>query len=99
MIDDPDLLFLFRLAYTLRKSLQEVLALPISERLAWRELFDLVGPLDWRRDDYKAAASLKFQTTSDSNITDFVLFKEPESASAQHKREEEDVLRQFGYYG
>lgn len=65
------------MAFALKKSVQEILALPAWEREIWRSVFDLFGPLDWKRDDYLAARACQFQSTGSLPLKDFVLFPDP----------------------
>lgn len=77
MIADPDFAFLFRLAFALKKSVQEVLALPAWEREIWKSAFDLFGPLDWKRDDYWNARLCQFLSTGSTALDGFLLFPDP----------------------
>ena len=87
-----------RLAWTLRKSIQEVLALPKWERVLWRNAFSLYGPLDWRREDLLFAALTQMQSTGEKPLGDFVLFPEPAARAAKEEREwsREAILARFG---
>lgn len=80
----------------LKKSLSEVMTIPYWERLAWRDFFDVYGPLDWRRDDYRAAAALQ-AAVAGKDLRDFVLFPEPENVQKKKEQTVDDVLRAFGY--
>ena len=93
MIDDPDFMFLFRLAWTLKKSVQEVLALPDWERIGWRMIFDVFGPLDWRRDDVLNAKIVQTQYEGGKPLRDFLAFGDP--SYKRKEQTEEDVFKMF----
>lgn len=65
------------MAFALKKSVQEILALPVWEREIWRSVFDLFGPLDWKRDDYHAARACQFQSTGSLPLERYLLFPDP----------------------
>lgn len=77
MIDDPQFVFLFRLAYTLKKSIAEILTLPRWELESWRFLFDIYGPLDWKRDDLFDARATALQSVEKKPLKDYLLFGDP----------------------
>lgn len=92
-------MFLFRLAYTLKKSVAEILTLPRWEIESWRLLFDVYGPLDWKRDDVRDARQTALQSVEKLPIKDFLLFSDPSFKERPKTREEREqsVLQQFGY--
>lgn len=96
MIEDASFVFLFRLAYTLKKSVSEVLLLPEWERETWRFLFDLYGPMDWKREDLRTARVNQFQAVGGKPLKEFVLFPDP--SERVEKDKEEELLHALGYY-
>ena len=88
-------MFLFRLAYTLKKTVQEVLELPQWEIQTWRYLFALYGPLDWKREDLLVARINQYQAIGGEPLKEFVLFRDP--SEIVERRTEDDVLRAFGF--
>lgn len=82
------MLFSFRLAFTLRRSLAEIQAMPVWERAAWRSLFDVVGPLDWTRADWLDARALCAQTTGRSEPEDLLMFRLPEPTPTDRENEQ-----------
>lgn len=90
---------MFRLAYALKKTVVEILELPEWERMAWRAVFDLYGPLDWKRGDLLAARVNQYQAADSAPLRDFVLFRDPSERDEARKQTEEDVLKAFGYTG
>ena len=92
-------MFLFRLAFTLKKSVAEILTLPRWEIESWRLLFDVYGPLDWKRDDFRDARQTAYQSIEKKTYGDFLLFGDPSFKERPKTREEreQDVLQQFGY--
>ena len=95
MIDDPEFAFLFRLAWTLKKSVQEILSLPEWERECWRDVFLIYGPLDWKRSDLLTARVNQYQAAGDAPLGDFVLFKDP--SMSETKQSENDLLKKLGW--
>lgn len=69
------------------------MALPEWEREGWRILFEVVGPLDWRREDFRDARRIQWKAVAAAPVADFVLFAEPgtttEAASNVATTEEE----------
>lgn len=100
MIDDPSFVFLFRLAFTLKKTVAEILEIPRWELESWRFLFDLYGPLDWKRQDFLAARSYQFASVSDDPLKEFLLFRDPSykepTPEESRARREEKLLKAFG---
>lgn len=94
---DPEFLFLFRLAFALGKSVEEVLKFPQWERRAWFDLFEIVGPLDWRRGDFLNARVNQFQAVGSHALKDFLLFPDPSTWEEVKEQTEDDVLKAFGY--
>lgn len=81
----------------MKKSVVEILALPEWERRIWRDVFDIYGPLDWKRNDFLFAHVNQFQTPERIPLKEFILFRDP--TAQEPKRTEDDVLREFGYTG
>lgn len=90
-------MFLFRLAFTLKKTVQEILALPEWERYCWKQLFMLYGPLDWRRQDFLFARVNQYQSTGADPLREFVLFSEPADRREKGRETEDDLLEKLGY--
>ena len=84
-----------RLAWTLKKSIQEILALPRWELDLWRYAFDIFGPLDWRRDDFRHASVLQMLSAGGKPLADFLLFKDP--ADIQ-ERDTDAIMARFGVF-
>ena len=84
------------MAYALRKSVVEILALPEWERKIWRDVFDVYGPLDWKRDDLLYARVNQYQAATSAPLRDFVLFRDP-TEKGKEKQTEDDVLKAFGF--
>jgi hypothetical protein len=61
-------------------SVQDVLALPEWERGGWKAAFDVWGPLDFRREDWRDARqfALNVAGAKGKKISDFILFQPPE---------------------
>lgn len=98
MIEDASFVFLFRLAYTLKKSVSEVLLLPEWERETWRFLFEIYGPLDWERSDLLTARVNQFQAVGGKPLKEFVLFPSPADRKIPTREEREDeLLRKLGF--
>lgn len=51
--------------------------MPEWEREGWRMLFEVVGPLDWRREDFRDARRIQWKAADAAPVADFVLFPEP----------------------
>ena len=51
--------------------------MPEWEREGWRMLFEVVGPLDWRREDFRDARRIQWKAADAASLADFVLFPEP----------------------
>lgn len=94
-MSSPSFLFLFRLAWTLKKSVQEILDLPQWERDAWRYVFDLFGPLDWKREDLLFARVNQYQAIGGEPLKNFILFRDP--SEQEPEQDEEDLLKALGY--
>ena len=58
-------------------TLAQVLSLPRWEIEAWRALFDVYGPLDWKRDDLLTASILRQNSVEKLPLRDFILFNDP----------------------
>jgi hypothetical protein len=73
-------------------SVQDVLALPEWERVAWKAAFDVWGPLDWTRADWLDARqfALNVADSKGKRISDYILYKSPEYCKPLC---EDDVLR------
>ena len=74
--------------------MQEVLELPEWERSAWRSLFELVGPLDWKRSDILMARVNQYQAAGQEPLKSFILFKDP---TEREKQSEEEILAALGF--
>lgn len=88
------------MAYTLKKTVAEILALPRWELESWRFLFDIYGPLDWKRSDFLAARANQFASASELPLKDFLLFGDPsykEDPEEARARRESKLLEAFGY--
>ena len=93
-------MFLFRLAFTLKKTIAELLGLPRWELEAWRFLFDVYGPLDWKRDDIRDARQTGIQDVEKKPLKDYLLFGDPsfkEDEEEARARREESLLAASGY--
>lgn len=93
-------MFYFRLAYTLKITLSQAFSLPRWEIEAWRALFDVYGPLDWKRGDYLTASLNQFQSSERLPIKDFLLFHDPSvriDPDAERANREKNLLAAFGY--
>lgn len=75
----------------------EILALPEWERKTWRDVFDVYGPLDWKRNDFLFASVNQYQTAGDIMLKKFILFRDP--TAKEPKQTETDFLKSFGYTG
>ena len=53
----------------------------------WKWVFDIYGPLDWKRADLLFARVNQYQSTGDSPLKDFVLFKDPSEIETREERE------------
>lgn len=61
-------------------------------------LFDVFGPLDWRREDLRDARRIAFESTEKKALGDFVLFPEPGTTTGKTSgvaTTEEEVLALF----
>lgn len=90
---------MFRLAWTLKKSVQEILVLPQWERECWRDLFAAYGPLDWKRDDLLFARVNQYQSVGNDPLKEFLLFADPSEAENNAKQTEDELMRKLGYVG
>ena len=76
------------------------MSLPRWELEAWRALFDMVGPLDWKRQDLLFARVNQYQSAEEAKLKDFLLFKDPtiQDDPEQERRERElELLYKLGY--
>ena len=90
---------MFRLAFALKKSVQEILLLPEWERYCWKQLFAYYGPLDWRREDYLFARVNQYQSTGKDPLKEFILFQEPADRKIEKtKQTEDELLASLGYF-
>ena len=82
-------------------TLAQVLSLPRWEIEAWRALFDVYGPLDWKRDDLRIARVNQYQCSDpDSLLKEFLLFRDPTfmpTEAEERNRREEALLEKFGF--
>lgn len=87
-------MFYFRLAYVLKITLEQALQLPRWEVEAWRALFDVYGPIDWKRNDYNFAAWQRFNSVEERPLRDFMTFVDPSIKRdlAQERNEREKKL-------
>ena len=93
-------MFYFRLAYTLKITLTQAFNLPRWEVEAWRALFDVYGPLDWKRGDYLNASLIQSQCSERLPIREFILFTDPSvriDPDAARAEREQNLLAAFGY--
>jgi len=60
-VESPTWRLYFEIAYVLRVRVSEVMSWPLWEVLAWQSLFDVVGPLDWTREDMRDARRHAFK--------------------------------------
>lgn len=91
---------MFRLAYTLKKTVTELLSLPRWEIEAWRALFDIVGPLDWKRTDLLFARVNQYQSAEAAPLKEFILFGDPtvkEDDEKSRREREKELLYKLGY--
>ena len=72
--------------------------MPEWERRIWRDVFDLYGPLDWKRDDMLIARVNQYQAAERAPLKDFILFTDPTERETGEQTEE-DLLKAFGYTG
>lgn len=89
-----------RLAWTLKKSIREVLEFPRWELDLWRYAFDIFGALDWRRDDFRHASTLQMLSAGGKPLADFLLFKDPTDLLREQETDDtESIMARFGVYG
>lgn len=83
-------MLLFRLAYLFRRPVFEIKRWPLEEIVQWGLFFDVVGPLDWRREDYRDARRVCYRFGTDGDtVRDHVIFPEPEA----ERTDVEEALR------
>lgn len=65
------------------------MAWPMAELLAWEMVFDMVGPLDWRREDFRDARRHAFEYGQiGDTVADARLFRPAQKA----KTDDEEYL-------
>lgn len=62
----------------LRRPIEEIFDLPSWEIVAWREVFELVGPLDWTRGDWLDARSVRMNAAGDNDTEGCLFYRLPE---------------------
>ena len=90
-------MMVYRLAYLFRVPVHRILReWPTWEILSWRQFFELVGPLDWRREDLRDARRhvFKYGELGDL-VTDGTLFTEPEIPLTEREQIERDLEKAF----
>lgn len=60
-MESPTWRLYFEIAYVLRRRVTEVMSWPLAEVMMWQSLFDVVGPLDWSREDWRDARRHAFE--------------------------------------
>lgn len=97
---DAELVNLVRVAFLLRRPICEVVRLPKWERDFWRVVFDVYGPLDWRRDDLRFAQLVALQIAERKPLEDLTIYPDParllEKERARQEMSKDDVLALFG---
>lgn len=97
---DAELVNLVRVAFLLRRPISEIVRLPKWERDLWRSVFDVFGPLDWRRDDLRFAQLVALQITERKSLEDLTIYPDParlmERERARESMSKADVLAMFG---
>lgn len=77
------------------------MSLPRWEIEAWRALFDIIGPLDWKRTDLLLARVNQYQAGDpDALLKDFILFSDPtvkEDPEQARREREKELLYKLGY--
>lgn len=87
-------MLLFRLAYIFREPVHKIRAWPITEILAWKSFFELVGPLDWEREDWRDARRHAFQYGEEGNeIDDYRFFRLPKLPATPAEEATEELQR------
>jgi len=84
----------------LRKSLQEIEALPVWEVELWKTAFEVFGPLDWRRLDLLDARQTQLQLAKPLKLKECVLFPTPEDIEPKAQADpgsEQELLAMFGF--
>ncbi len=71
--------------------------MPIWERETWKYLFNMFGPLDWRRADFLCARVNQYQAMGDAQLKDFLLFRDPSEKGDDEKDKEEELLKKLGW--
>lgn len=92
-------MFYFELAYTLKKSVQEILRLPEWELYCWRAVFKLHGPFGWRREDWSFAKVYQMLSTSNIPLEEFLMFPDPKKRIEllNQQETEEEKMAALGY--
>lgn len=71
----------------LRRPISEILSWPAADVLAWKSVFDVFGPLDWRRDDWACAHQLAGQFGKKGDLLrDFLVFPAPDLPKTESER-------------
>ena len=70
--------------------------MPLWERKTWKSLFELFGPLDWKRQDFLIARVNQHQSIEKRPLDDFLLFRDPTEIMEDR---EEQILAKLGWDG
>lgn len=70
--------------------------MPIWERETWKSLFEMFGPLDWKRADLLFARVNQYQAVGGSPLNDFILFRDPSERESIEDKETE-LLAKLGW--
>lgn len=63
-------------------------------------MFDVYGPLDWKRDDLRDARQAGLQSIEKKPLKDFILFGDPsykEDPDEARREREKNILAAFGF--
>ena len=60
-------------------------------------MFDVYGPLDWKRADLLIARVNQFQAVGSDPLKDFVLFRDPTERPLSREERENEILAKFGW--
>ena len=78
----------------MRRPISEILAWSAADVLAWKSVFDVFGPLDWRRDDWTVAHQMAGQFGSKGDkISDFLIFRPPEYPKSESDQNIEELQK------
>lgn len=87
----------------MRVPISTVLAWPTADILAWQSVFDVFGPLDFERDDWRDARDVYSRCAKkEDRVEDFLLYRPrfaPLSPAEENVRDLEDELRDLQAVG